>query len=83
MLANMGYTLYMETITETMKQAGNEIAEHLVDANIRKNMGGLGGCPEFDINDFPSAYHDLIEAYLAQEIDSVTAIYIAMERVKI
>ena len=72
----------MDTVTKTMKTAGNEIAMHLIDASIRHTCGGLGGCKSFDINDFPSAYHDLIQAYVANEIDSVTAIYVAMSRVK-
>ena len=72
----------METITDKMKQAGSDIAMHLTDACIRRTCAGLGGCPNLDMQDFPAEYHDLIQAYLDDEIDSVSAIFIAMTRAK-
>jgi hypothetical protein len=52
----------------------------LYDAGIRKSLGGLGGCQEFDLNDFPAEFHDLIQAYLKEELSSVEAVFIAMHR---
>ena len=72
----------MNTVTDKMKQAGNDIAAHLTDASIHKACAGLAGCPELNVDDYPAENRDLIRAYLAEEIDSVTAIYLAMSRVK-
>lgn len=61
---------------------GNDIAAHLCDASVQKALGNnkLGGCKPFDLHNFPEKYQDLIAAYINNEIDSITAIYIAMER---
>lgn len=64
-----------------MKAAGNLMASDLMDATIAKDMNGLGGSKnweEYELDDKENA--DLIKAYLSNEIDSVTAIYIAMSR---
>ena len=43
-------------------------------------MGGLGGCKEYDLMDYPAEYRDIIELYIMDKIESVEAIYIAMKR---
>lgn len=69
-------------VTEEMREAGSQIASDLIDAQVSFNMGGLGGSKTWD--EFES-FHcgknmDLIKQYVKGEIDSVTAIYIAMHR---
>jgi hypothetical protein len=53
-----------------------------MDAQVSSHMGGLGGSKDWE--EFESAHSgknmDLIKQYVADEIDSVTAIYIAMHR---
>jgi hypothetical protein len=43
-------------------------------------MGGLGGSPKLDLNDYPEELRDLIQAYLDKELCSVEAAFIAMRR---
>lgn len=70
------------TVTEQMKKAGS-IASNLYDASISKAMGGLGGCKTLDEwMDEEVPNRDIILLYLEEKIDSVTAIYMAMERAK-
>lgn len=66
----------MKLPSQKQIEAGNKVASELYDANIRKSMAGLGGCKEFDINDFE--YKEIVTLYLNEEIDSVTGIYLAM-----
>lgn len=61
-------------------KVGEEIMACLFDASARKSLGGLGGCPKFDLNDFPTEIHDLIQAYINEEVYAVEAAYIAMRR---
>lgn len=73
----------MKKVTEEMKEAGNKIASELMDASISKSVGGLGGSRTWE--DYKNANKeienfDLISAYINKEIDSVTAIYLAMDR---
>jgi hypothetical protein len=69
-------------VTEEMREAGSEIASALMDAQVSSHMGGLGGSKDWE--EFESSHSgknmDLIKQYVADEIDSVTAIYIAMHR---
>ena len=69
-------------VTEEMREAGSQIASDLMDAQVSFCLGGLGGSKEWE--EFES-FHcgknmDLIKQYANGEIDSVTAIYIAMHR---
>lgn len=75
----------MTTVTEEMRNAGSEIASNIINATVAKNMNGLGGsCTWGDwldkYGDVPNL--DLILDYVETRIDSVTAIYLAMERAK-
>ena len=72
----------MEIVSEAVVQAGQDIAGYLCTASVRKAMGNerLGGCLPYHLKDFPEKFHDLITAYLNEDIISVTAIYIAMKR---
>ena len=69
-------------VTEKMIKAGNDIAGHLGNASIRKNMSGFGGCKLFVLEDYPKEFQYLIKAYVDGKIDSVIAIYLAMEDAK-
>lgn len=69
-------------VTEKMREAGSRIAADLISAQISKSMGGHSGPKTWE--EF-NAHHsgqniDLIKQYVDDEIDSVTAIYIAMRR---
>ena len=70
------------TVTEEMREAGSQIASDLMDAQVSRCMGGLGGSKDWEeFESFHSGKNmDLIKQYVAGEIDSVTAIYIAMHR---
>ena len=63
-----------QCVTKDMAEAGNKIAAELVNAELLKSTNGIG---EFK-NSYRGEYSDIIGQYLAGEIDSVTAIYIAM-----
>ena len=69
-------------VTSAMQEAGNAIASDLMDASIKKAFGPdmLGDCTPLDMDVYSNA--DLIKLYIAEEIDSVQAIYIAMQRAK-
>ena len=58
------------------------MASDLMDAQVSSCLSGLGGSKEWD--EFESSHcgknMDLIKQYVNGEIDSVTAIYIAMHR---
>lgn len=74
----------LENITLEMVKAGDVMAEDLVGAMISYNMDGVGGSKTWEEwqNTFEGTHKDLIVAYVEEQIDSVTAIYIAMERTK-
>jgi hypothetical protein len=71
-------------VTEEMIAAGRDIASNLTDANVSCSMGGLGGSLPWKewLSSFNGDNKDLIIAYLINAIDSVTAIYVAMERAR-
>lgn len=58
-------------------EKGNQCSSELQNASIRSAMGGLGGCKEFDINDF--THKELVQAYIDGDKCSVECISIAME----
>jgi len=61
-------------------EAGEKIASDLMDAQVSKNMGSMGGHIIKDISKYDNS--DLIQKYIDGEIVSVEAIYTAMKRVK-
>ena len=68
-------------VTEEMRLAGENIANALICASVSKSMGGLGGSKTWEYpNNFNDENLDLILQYLDNKIDSVTAIFIAMQR---
>jgi len=69
----------IHSVTEEMKLAGNAMAADLMSATIAKSFSE--NWAEF-IAEYRGKNIDLIEAYVAEELDSVTAIYLAMEREK-
>ncbi len=66
-------------ITDKMHEAGSFISGNLINASIRNNMTGLGGCKSFNLKDFREN-QDLIQKYIDNEIDAIQAVYLAMER---
>lgn len=70
----------MNKPTEAMIKAGNDVASELMDANMQKCLGGIGGCKKFKLSNFK--YKKIVKAHLAGEIDSVTGIWMAMEEVR-
>jgi len=74
--------LYPDVTLEMIK-AGNDFASHATDASIARCMGELGSTKEqrqWQMDQFKNV--DLIEMYLNGQIDSVTGIYLAMERAR-
>ncbi len=70
-------------VSTAMIEAGNDFASHAVTANVARCMGELGSTKEqrqWQMDQFKNL--DLIEAYLNEEINSVTGIYLAMERAR-
>lgn len=64
----------MELPTPEQIAAGNEIASELVTASLTKQMGELGGKKP----SLSGKYTEIIQLYLDDVIDSVTAMYLAM-----
>jgi len=73
----------VQGVTAKMRFSGNQIASALMDAICAKSIDGLGGGPSWmkwkDENQSRPNF-DLALAYAQDEIDSVTAIYVAMRR---
>jgi len=69
----------LQCVTKDMAEAGNKIATELVNAELLKSTNGIA---EFK-DSYRGEYSDIIGQYLAGEIDSVTAIYIAMSNINI
>ena len=61
-------------------EAGEKIASDLIDAQISKDMGSIGGHVIKNTSEYDNS--DLIQKYLDGEIVSIEAIYIAMKRVE-
>jgi hypothetical protein len=72
-------------VTEKMKEAGAQITSDLWDAEVSITSGGLGSEKTWDefIEGRSSMNLDLVKQYVSGEIDSVTAIYIAMARTRV
>lgn len=68
----------MKMPTQAQIDAGGLIAAELMDALIENTLGGLGGNQGNTLAESNNA--DLIQLHLDHKIDSVTAIWIAMER---
>lgn len=62
-----------------VKQFGERVSEALIDASIRNSMGGLGGCPIFDLADFDEDLQPYVVAYLEGNHDSAAIMYAAMK----
>ena len=52
--------------------------EALMDASIRKAVGGMGGCKEFDLSDFKPEFHPYITRYINGSLDSLAITYSVM-----
>ena len=66
----------VKTNLQQQIEAGQRAASELYDAAVEKALG----TPPFDWSDYK--FREIVEAYLAGEIDSVTGIYLAMEVAK-
>lgn len=67
-------------VTEKMRETGSKLADQLYDAHITKALENEDEWEKF-IKECDGENLDLVTQYVAGEIDSVTAIYIAMNRV--
>jgi hypothetical protein len=69
-------------VTPAMSKAGSQMASDLMDASIRKSLGGdgLGGCKAYKVKDFRKSNRKIIEKYLRGKIQSVDGIYLAMRK---
>ena len=73
----------MELPSEKMIKAGEDIADYMMDFSIQKDMGTLGKLSALDLKEIPEKYREITEMYLADEIASVTGIYLAMNQEKV
>lgn len=64
--------------SDEVKAFGEKVNAAMYDASVRVGMGGLGGCPEFNINEFDEDVRPYIMAYLEGNLDSVAITYAAM-----
>ena len=74
---------YDKIVPVRVVEAGEEMASVLFDAQISRDMGGLGGAgtlEDWRRENAGIANFDLIEDYVNGVIPSLTAIYIAMCR---
>jgi hypothetical protein len=70
-------------VTDSMVQAGNDIASELIAACAYKSMNGLGGGLTWqEWLDKDVKNKDLIIAYVEKDMSSVEAIYLAMDRAR-
>lgn len=68
-------------LPENVVKAGENMASMLMDAQVSKCMDGLGGSKTWEEwlgEDFENK--DLVVRYLNEEINSIEAIYLAMQR---
>ena len=63
---------------QEVKEFGERISEAMFEASIRQSMAGLGGCKEFQIEDFDEDMRPYILAYLEGNFNSTSIIYAAM-----
>ena len=71
-------------VTYRMVAAGSRMASDLITAQVSRNMGGLGGTPEW--REWSAAKvpnRDLAVQYAEGQIQAVEAIYLAMERARV
>ena len=79
----MGWNMVVD---EKMIQEGNNISTLLIQAAVCKSMNGIGSGLTWDKwvkRNKSNPNFDLLMKYVNDEIDSVTAIYIAMRRASI
>ena len=69
-----------EIPTEAQVRAGDEILNILVNVGVYQEMGGLGGSEPTDLTNYKN--RDLVESYINNEINTNSAIWIAMNREK-
>jgi hypothetical protein len=72
-------------VTTQMREAGDKIAADLVDVSLIKSLGGLGGSRKWEewyADNKDNPFLDLLVQVIDDKLDSVTAIYMAMERAK-
>lgn len=61
-----------------VKAFGERVNAAMYDASIRHTLGGLGGCKEYNLDDFDPDVRPYIQAYLEGDLDSVAITYAAM-----
>lgn len=61
-----------------VKEFGERVNSAMFDAAIRSSLGGLGGCPNFNILDFEEDVRPYVLAYLECNGNSIAITYVAM-----
>jgi hypothetical protein len=69
-------------ITKELIEKGNLFYNNLITADCRKQMGGLGGCKNYDINDYPTDQQFYIQEYIENRMCSVEAGYRYMRSIE-
>lgn len=64
--------------SKVVKEFGEKVNSALYDASIQASMGGLGGCRQYNIDNFEPDVRPYIEAYILGNLDSVAITYAAM-----
>ena len=74
-----------EIVTEAMAKAGSDFASNALQGSYSKALGGLGGSITWEewVEGYQGENLDLLKRYADREIDSVTGIYLAMERARV
>lgn len=65
--------------SKEVQKFGEDLSEALMTATLRKSMGGLGGCKNFNIQDFHQEFQPYIQEYLKENHNSAAIIYSAMK----
>lgn len=74
----------MNGVTYRMVAAGSSMVSDLITAQVSRNMGGIGGAPEWrEWGAAKAPNRDLAVQYAEGQIQAVEAIYLAMERARV
>lgn len=69
-------------VSNDMVEAGKRMASSLINAEIQIDMDGLGGVEKFNVSNYHPDDRRIINDYLDKEIETVEAIYRAMEKAR-
>lgn len=64
--------------TPEVKAFGEKVMDAIFDASIQNSMGGLGGCPTYNPENFDADVLPYVEEYLKGNNDALAITYAAM-----